>query len=157
RSRYRKERLLDLHVRERGLEVIDIALKLRLPGVFDGTDADGLGGRRNRLLGIELGVEIGKFAAVGSALERIGRFLLDWPALKTRKAFQRVLCPADRFAELSVAHDVDAGICLFSHDIGDGVGEAILVGPLVVGLAALPGTQEFLQRLWADQTADVRA
>ena len=35
RRRHRQERLFHLHVLQRRLEVVDVALQLRLPGVFD--------------------------------------------------------------------------------------------------------------------------
>ena len=44
---------------------------------------------------------------------------------------------------------------LFAHDLGDGIGQAFLIGLFVVRLAALPGAQELLQRLRADQAADM--
>ena len=138
------------------LEVVDVALQLGLPGIFDRADANGFGRRRDRFLGIELGIELGELCAVGAALEWIGRLLPERPPLEARQPLQRVLRPADRLAELAVADDVDAGAGLLPHDIGHGVGQAFLIGFYVVRLAALLGAQEFLQRLRADQAADMR-
>src|SRR4029077_17867973 len=98
---------------------------------------------------------VGKCGAVGATLERIGGFLPDRPALETGEPLKRVLRPTDRFAKLTITHDVDAGLRLFTHDIADRRCKARLVGLLVVRLAALPGAQEFLQRLWTNQASDV--
>src|SRR4029077_431722 len=98
---------------------------------------------------------VGKCGAVGATLERIGGFLPDRPALETGEPLKRVLRPTDRFAKLTITHDVDAGLRLFTHDIADRRCQARLVGLLVVRLAALPGAQEFLQRLWTNQASDV--
>src|SRR5262249_11964082 len=68
---------------------------------------------------------------------------------------QHVLRPADRLAELAVAHHVDAGLRLAPHHGGDRIGEALVVGRLVERLAALPGAEELLQRVRADQAADM--
>src|SRR5262249_10907253 len=61
----------------------------------------------------------------------------------------------DRFAELAVAHDVDARLGLPAHDVGDGGGEAFLVGRFVERLPGLLEPQESLQRFRPDEAAHV--
>src|SRR5262249_27779605 len=63
--------------------------------------------------------------------------------------------PADRLAELAVADDVDAGLRLLPHDLGDGIGQALVIGFLVEPLACLARAQELLQLGRPDQAADV--
>ena len=94
RRRHRQERLFDLHALQRGLEVVDVALQLGLAGIFDRADADRFGRGRHRFLGIELGIEFGKSGAVGAALERIGGFLLDRPALEAARAVPARIAPS---------------------------------------------------------------
>jgi hypothetical protein len=67
------------------------------------------------------------------------------------------LRPAERLPELAVADDVDACLRLSANDIGDGLCQAAFVGLLVERLAGLLCAQELLQRLRADQAADVRS
>jgi len=66
------------------------------------------------------------------------------------------LRPTDRFAEFAVADDVEADIGLFPHDSDDAVGEAALIGVLVVGFPTALGTQEFDQLGRPNQAADMR-
>ena len=112
---------------ERGLEVVDVALERRLARIGDRPDADRFRDGRRRLAGIELGIELGEARAVGAARERIGA-RLDRPPLEAAQALDHVLRPADRLAELAVAHHVDAGFGLPAHHLGDRVGEAFVVG-----------------------------
>ena len=72
RRRDRKERFLDLDVPQRGFEIVDIALELRLTGIGDRPDAHRLDRGRDGLAGIELGVELGETLAIDAAGERIG-------------------------------------------------------------------------------------
>ena len=139
---------------ERRLEVVDVALQLGLPGVGDRPDAYRLDRGRNALAGIELGVELGELLAVDAAGERIGA-RLDRPPLEAAQALQHVLRPADRFAELAVADDVDADLGLLAHDLGDRLLQALVVSRLVVRLAGLLGAQKFLQRRRPDEAADM--
>src|SRR6185503_8255469 len=152
----RQKTFFHLHVLERGLEVVDVALQFGLPGIFDRADADRLCCRRDRLLRIELGVELGKLRAISATLEWISRLLPERAALEARQALECVLRPADGLAELAVADDVNAGTCLLAYDVGNRVAQAFLIGFYVVRLAALPGAQEVLQRLRTDQAADMR-
>jgi hypothetical protein len=67
-----------------------------------------------------------------------------------------VLRPADRLAELAVAHDVDAGLDLLADHGRDRVPEAGLIGVLVDGLAVAHGAQELEQGWRPDQAAHMR-
>ena len=115
RRRHRQERLFHLHVLERGLEVVDVALQLGLAGVFDRPDANRFGRGGDAFAGVELGIEFRETLAVGAALERVGGLVLDRPPLEAGEPLQRILRPADRFAELAVAHHVDADLRLLAH------------------------------------------
>src|SRR5262249_23363659 len=77
------------------------------------------------------------------------------PALESAQALEHILRPADRFAELAVAHHVDAGVGLVAHDLADGLRQALLIGRSVERLAALLEPQEVKQRLRPDEAADV--
>ena len=145
---------VDLDALQRGLEVVDVALELRLAGVADRTDADRIHRGRDAFARVELGVELGEFLAVDAALERVGA-RLERPPLEAAQAFEHVLRPADRLAELAVADDVDAGVGLLAHDGGDRLGEAAVIGRLVEAVALLPGAQELLQLGRPDQAADM--
>src|SRR5262249_50491837 len=103
---------------------------------------------------VEFRIELREALAIDPAREGIGA-VLDRPALEAAQALQHVLRPADRFAELTVAHDVDAGLGLLAHDVGDGGSEAFLIGDLVERLAGLLEPQESLQRLGPDEAAHV--
>jgi hypothetical protein len=150
----RQERLLDVHAFQCGLEVIDVALQLRLPGIGDRTDANRVGAGRDLLVLVELGVEFREVLTIGAALERIGAGL-HRTALEAAEALEHVLRPADRFPELAVADHVDAGRGLPPHDVRNGVAQAPVVGAMVERLARLLRAQELLQRLRPDQAADV--
>ncbi len=125
----RQERLLDFDVLERRFEIVDVALQLRLPGIADRPDAHRLDRGGDALAGIELGIKLGEFLAVDAAGERIGA-RLDRPPLETAQSLQHILRPADRFAELAVADDVDADLGLLAHDFGDRLLQASFVGGL---------------------------
>ena len=84
----------DLHALERGFEIVDVALQLGLPGIFDRPDADRFRGGGDAFVRVELGVELGKPRAVGAALERIGGVALDRPALEAGQPLEHVLRPA---------------------------------------------------------------
>src|SRR5205085_10410493 len=62
---------------------------------------------------------------------------------------------ADRFPELAVARQIDAGLDLPAHHGLHRLGEAALVGAAVVGLALLARANEFEQPRRPDQAADV--
>jgi hypothetical protein len=155
RRRHRQERFFHLYALECSLEVVDVALQLRLPGVLDRPDANCLGRGGDAFARIELGIEFRETLAVGAALERIGGIMLDRTALEAAQTLQCILRPADRFAELAVAHHVDTGLRLLTHDGGDALGQAFLVRPRVVRLAGLLGAQKLLQSWRADQAADM--
>src|SRR2546425_5077300 len=160
RRRHRKKALLHTGGRERGLEVRDVALQFLLAGVFDGCnayreDAGRAGSSGRAVRRIELGVELREARAISAARERIGARSCR-PALEAREALERVLRPADRFAELTVARNIDAGFGLAPHDLLHRIGEAALIRGFVVGLALLPRADEFEQRRRPDQAADVR-
>jgi len=97
---------------------------------------------------------LGEARAISAAREGIGAGLRR-PALEAREALERVLRPADRFAELAVARPVDAELDLPAHHVLHGLREAALVRGAVVGLALLPRADEFQQRRRPDQAADV--
>jgi hypothetical protein len=63
------------------------------------------------------------------------------------------LRPADGFAELAVADDVDADGGLPAHDLGNRVAQTFGVGSLIERLAGLLGAQEFAQPRRADKAA----
>ena len=152
--RHRQERLLDLHVLQRGLEIIDVARELRLPGIGDRPDADRVARGRHALARVELGIELGETLPIGAAGERVGAGL-HRPALEAAQAFEHILRPADRFAELAVTDHVDPGLRLPAHDLGDRTGHAGLIGVLVERLALLLGAQELEQLRRPDQAADM--
>src|SRR5215470_4797456 len=122
RRRHRHERLGDIHALERSLEVVDVALQLLLPGIGDRSDAYRVHVCGNALASIELGVELGKARAVSAALEHIAA-RLKGAALEARQAIEHILRPADRLAELAIAHDVEAGVGLRLHHVGNRLGE----------------------------------
>ena len=62
RRRHRQKGFFDLHALQRGLEVVDVALKLGLAGIFDRADADCFGRRGDAFVGVELGVEFREIA-----------------------------------------------------------------------------------------------
>ena len=126
---------VDLHALQRGLEIVDVALQLGLPGVGDRPDADRVRpwSRRPRARRARRRTRRSargrRRAANGLAAG------LDRPALEAAQALEHVLRPADRLAELAVAHHVDAGLRLPAHDVGDRIGQAALIGSLVERLA----------------------
>ena len=150
----RQERLLDLHAVERGLEIVDVARELRLPGIGDGRDANRIHPGRDLFMRVELGIELGEALSIGAALKWIGTGL-DRTAFEAAQPFERVLRPADRFPEFAVADHIDAGFGLAANDGGDRLGQARLVGVRVERFARLLRAQECLQRLGPDQAADM--
>src|SRR5262249_10155426 len=104
---------------------------------------------------IELGVELGEPAAVDAAGEGIAAGL-ERPPLEAAEPEQRVLRPADRLAELAVADDVEPDRGLPAHHLGDRVLQAFGIGRGVERPAGFLGGEEFAQRRWADQAADMR-
>src|SRR6185312_6733969 len=80
---------------------------------------------------------------------------LDRPTREAREPRQRVLRPGDRFAELAVGHDVDAGLALAAHDLGDRTLETGLEARFVIGLTALARAQEVLQIRRPYQASDM--
>src|SRR5262249_58769415 len=68
----RQERLLGLHAFERSLEIVDVALELRLPAIGDGSDADRVHPGRDIFARVEFGIEFGEALAVGATLKGIG-------------------------------------------------------------------------------------
>ena len=104
----------------RRLEVVDVPPDLGEPGVLDGSDAGGDAGaradrRRRALRGVELPVELREAGAVRAARKTVLAGRCRAP-LESAEALQRVLRPADGFAELAVAHHVDARCSLFLNN-----------------------------------------
>jgi hypothetical protein len=66
------------------------------------------------------------------------------------------LRPGDRLAEFAVTDDVDAGLGLLAHDLGDAIGQAALIGRLVIGGVLAPGVEEGHQIGRPNQAADMR-
>ena len=88
RRRNRQECLLDLHRFQCRLEIVDVALELRLARVGDRADADRFGRRGDAVARVELGVEFGEALAVGAARERVGA-RLDRPALESGEPLEQ--------------------------------------------------------------------
>src|SRR5262249_53597273 len=143
-----------LRARERGAEIVDVALQLGLAGVADRPDTHRLARGGDAVARIELGIELGETFAVGAALERIVARLHRTP-LESGQYRQQILRPRDRLAELAVAHHVEAGLGLPAHHLADRLGQAVLIGGLVIGLPALPRADEFEQFRRPDQAADM--
>ena len=150
----RKERLDHIDALQRGFEIVDVALQLRLAGIGDRPDAHRLDRGGDAFAGIELGIKFGELLAVDAAREWIGAGL-DRPPLEAAQPFEHVLRPADRFAELAVADDVDADFGLLVHHLRDRRRQALVISGRVVRLAGLLGAQKLLQRLRPDQAADM--
>src|SRR5262249_52340558 len=148
------ERLLDLHAFEGSLEIGDVALKLRLPGIGDGSDANRIRPGRDLFARVKFGVELGKPFSISAALKWIGT-RLDRTAFEAAQAFERVLRPADRFPEFTVADHVDAGLGLPADDSADRLGQARLVGLRVERFSRLLRAPKPLERLGPDQAADM--
>ena len=139
----RKEALFRPGALERGLEVVDVALDGRLARVGDGPharrDSRARPHRRRRSGGrVELAVELCETRPVSAAVEAV-LARPGGPALEPGQALQHVLRPADGFAELSVAHDVEARLDLTPNHLRHGKPQAIGVSLLVVGLPRLLG------------------
>jgi hypothetical protein len=136
------------------LEIVDILLEFGEPAIGDRPGRDRVQHGLDFVAGIEIGVELGETGAVETAGEGIGA-RLERPALEAAEAEQRVLRPADRLAELTIADDVKADLGLPAHDVGDGVFQALGVSSLVERLSCFLGGEEFAQRRRADQAADM--
>src|SRR5262249_31921459 len=148
------ERLLDLYAVERGLEIVDVARELRLPGIGDGRDANRIHPGRDLFVRVELGIELGEALSIGAALKWIGTGL-DRTAFEAAQSFERVLRPADGFSEFAVADHIDAGLGLPTNDGGNRLGQAGLIGLRVERFTRLLRAQECLQGLGPDQAADM--
>ena len=129
---------------ERGLEIVDVALELGLPGIGDRADADRIDPGGRLLARVELGVEVGEPLAVGAALERIGAGF-DRATLEAAEPFEHVLRPADGFSELAVADHVDAGLPPAGARSRRPMGQAFVIGVRVVRFARLLGAEKLLQ------------
>jgi len=127
------------------LEIGDVALEFRLPGIDNRPNPGRFGGGRHALALVQLGIKFGETSAIDAAGERVAA-RSDRPPLESAQALEDILGPADRFAELTVAHDVDSGLGLLACDVGDAGRYACLVSGLVKRLARLLCAQEFLQR-----------
>ena len=121
---------------ERGFEIVDVALKLGLPGIGDRPDAYRFDRSRDALARIELGIKRGEPLAVDPAGKRIAA-RLDRSPLEAAQSFQHILRPGNRFSELAVADDVDTDVGLPLHDFGDGLPQAGVISGLIVRLAGL--------------------
>jgi len=89
-----------------------------LPVIDNRPNAGRFSGGRHALALVRFGIKFGKTFAVDAAGERVAaRF--DRPPLESAQAFEDILGPADRFAELTVADDVDSGLGLLAYDDGD--------------------------------------
>src|SRR4029077_18437776 len=60
RRRHRQERLDHIDAFERGFEIVDVALQLRLADIGDRPDAYRLDGGGNAFAGVELGIKFGE-------------------------------------------------------------------------------------------------
>jgi hypothetical protein len=99
--------------------------------------------------GVVFGIEFRERVAVAAArhgghrvLEFLGRRRPHTDALEPLENVER---PIEPLAELAVADDVDAGVGLLPHHLGDGFGQAGLERRRVVGLAVFDGAPEFDQ------------
>src|SRR5262249_33557439 len=143
RRSHRQKRLLHFRAPEHSLEIFDVALELRLPGIGDRPDADRVRARGDLFARIELGVEFGEALPIGPRLKRVCPGL-PGTTLEAAQAFERVLRPADRFAEFAVADHVDTDLGLAPNDRGDGFGQAPFIRFAVEGFSRLLRAQEGL-------------
>ncbi len=140
--------------RKASVEIVDVLLQLGLSGIGDRPDRDRIHHGLDLVARIQVGIELGETRAVDAAGEGIGAGL-ERPALEAAEAKQRVLRPADRLPELTVADDVDADVGLLAHDLGDGILQALGVAGLVERLAGFLGGEILAQRRRADEAADM--
>src|SRR5262249_24756166 len=150
----RQERLLDLHGRERGFEIVDVALELRLAGIGDRRDANRICAGPDLVARIELGIEFSEALTIGAALEWVCADL-QRATFKTTQPFERILRPTDRLSEFAVAYHIDSGFSLSANNLGDTLGQACVIAVPVEAFARLLPTQKRLQPLRPDQTADM--
>ena len=78
------------------------------------------------------------------------------PVLEAVQPLEDVARPADRLAELAVAHEVDADLGLLPHDLGHRAAQAARRSLVVDRLAGLPGPQAADELGRADQAPHVR-
>src|SRR5438067_8180229 len=152
--RYRHECFGDVDAIEGGFEIIDVALQLRLPRIGDWSDADRIKSGRNAFAGVELGIELREARAVGAALEDIGAGH-ERAALESAQPLEHILRPADRFSKLAIAYDINPGVGLAAHDLGNRLGEELIVFVLVESLALLLRPEDFLQFRRPNKTSDM--
>src|SRR5262249_15152103 len=137
-----------------GLEIVDVTLKLRLPGIGDGADADRIHPGCDLFARVEFGIELGEAFSIGAALKWIAT-RLDRTAFEAAQAFERVLRPADGFSEFAAADPLDAARGLPRKGGGNRLGQARLIGLRVERFPRLLRAQECLQGLGPDQAADM--
>ncbi len=108
---------------------------------------------------VVLGIEFRKCLAVPATRHRGHRVFQFFRRGRSHgnalEPLENVERPIEPLAELAVADDVDAGLGLLAHHLGDGFGQAGFEGRLVVGLAVLDGAPELDQFWWPDQAADM--
>src|SRR6202030_2403608 len=114
-----------------------------LARIGDRPDAHRLDRGGDAFAGIELGIKFGELLAVDAAGKWIAA-RLDRPPLETAEPFEHVLRPADRFAELAIADDVDADLGLLAHRLRNRNRQALVKGGRIVSLAGLLGAQKIL-------------
>ena len=140
---------------QRSLEIVDVLLDQRLPGVLDRRDRDRVGDRLDVILGVELLVEFGEALAVGALGERVAGRGLNGRRSKPDDPLDHILRPGNALAEFAVADDVDADLGLLAHHLGDGLLEVARMCRGVVALALLLGAQMPPDQVRADQAADM--
>ena len=156
-----ERRVLLFGLGDSGFDVLDVASDLIGAGVTERpVDDDAVAEPfAEASCDIVLGIEFRKCLAVPSARHRghrvfqfFGRGRAHGNALEP---LENIECPVQPLAELAVADDVDTGLGLLAHDLGDEFGQAGLEGRLVVGLAVFDGAPELDQLGWPDQAADM--
>ena len=150
----RQETLLDIDFGERGLEIVDVALQLHLTGIGDSADADRVAAARAAVMRVQFLVEFLELRAIGAIGVRIAPRGAG-PRFEAREPLQYILRPTDRLAEFAVTDHIEADPGLLVHDLGDAVGEAALIGVVVIGGVVALGAQEGDQLGRPDQAADM--
>jgi hypothetical protein len=105
---------------------------------------------------VELLVEPGEVLAVAARRQDAGAVELHHARLEPGHALVQVGDPGG-LAHLAVVDDVDAGLGLAAHLVGDRLLQRALIGVLVVGLAAVLELEELEQLGRPDQAAGVRS
>ncbi len=113
RRRHRQEAGRRARGRHGGLEILDVALKRRVPRVGDGADA-GKDAFEIALLGPELTVEVLEACEITEGNAALGGQLQA--RTEAGEPLEHVLFPADALAVLAIADDVHARRDLFGHD-----------------------------------------